>query len=322
MSGKQEKISIIIPIYNTDDYLPLCLESCVNQTLMDIEIICINDGSTDRSSEVVREYSAADPRVRLIEKQNEGRSAARNLGIQWSDGHIVMFLDSDDSFAPYACERIWKEWVETGFDIAAFGCNLIPAENPDPPSWFIEDLTVPDGRFKGFVPEILFNNKAAKPYIGRQAYDRRFIEREGLQFHEGIEIGEDLAFQMESFPSASRFSFLSDKLYNYRWSRDGSTVKESKNNLSYRMENHMTAVENITQYWNRKGWLKSYGRYYLQWMIDFLTLGFSELPPDAAKKISSRLQNVINCNFLSEIVKELDLYSKRRFQSLTKEKTG
>ena len=109
MSGKQEKISIIIPIYNTDDYLPLCLESCVNQTLMDIEIICINDGSTDRSSEVVREYSAADPRVRLIEKQNEGRSAARNLGIQRSDGHIVMFLDSDaDSQICHPVKNLWS----------------------------------------------------------------------------------------------------------------------------------------------------------------------------------------------------------------------
>lgn len=90
------KVSIIIPVYNTEKYIRKCLESAINQTLTDIEIICINDGSTDNSLNILYEYAAKDSRIRVFTKANEGVAKARNLGLRHARGEYVGFIDSDD----------------------------------------------------------------------------------------------------------------------------------------------------------------------------------------------------------------------------------
>ncbi len=90
------KVSIIVPVYNTEKYLRKCLISLVNQTLHDIEIICVNDGSTDNSLAVLNEFAKKDARIKVIDKENEGQSAARNLAIQQAQGEFLGFVDSDD----------------------------------------------------------------------------------------------------------------------------------------------------------------------------------------------------------------------------------
>lgn len=92
----QPKVSIIVPVYNVEKYLAKCLDSLVNQTLKDIEIICINDGSTDNSLEILNTYAQKDSRITIIDKKNEGVSAARNTGLNISKGEYIMFVDSDD----------------------------------------------------------------------------------------------------------------------------------------------------------------------------------------------------------------------------------
>ena len=96
MTAASEKVSIIVPIYNVEPYLSSCLASCLNQTLKDIEIICVNDGSTDHSLEIVKEFQKADRRIRIIDKENGGLSSARNAGITAARGEWLVFLDSDD----------------------------------------------------------------------------------------------------------------------------------------------------------------------------------------------------------------------------------
>ena len=90
------KISIIVPVYNVEKYLPECLESLIHQTLKDIEIICINDGSTDNSLSILKDYAKKDSRIRIINKENWGISAARNSGINTAMGDFLSFIDSDD----------------------------------------------------------------------------------------------------------------------------------------------------------------------------------------------------------------------------------
>ena len=93
---KGPKISVVIPVYNVADYLSRCLESLRRQTLLDIEIICVNDGSTDNSDEIIREQMKIDSRIQLIDKQNAGVAAARNTGIDAATGDMIVFLDPDD----------------------------------------------------------------------------------------------------------------------------------------------------------------------------------------------------------------------------------
>ena len=91
------KVSVIIPVYNVEKYLSECLDSVVNQTLQDIEIICVNDGSTDNSLEILKEYAEKDSRLRIINLRNSGVSVARNIGIFAALADFIMFVDADDS---------------------------------------------------------------------------------------------------------------------------------------------------------------------------------------------------------------------------------
>jgi glycosyltransferase involved in cell wall biosynthesis len=90
------KVSIVIPVYNVEKYLRQCLDSVVNQTLKDIEIICVNDGSTDNSLQILEEYANKDDRIKIINKDNGGLSSARNAGLEIATGVYIGFVDSDD----------------------------------------------------------------------------------------------------------------------------------------------------------------------------------------------------------------------------------
>lgn len=100
MSKSTPLISIIVPIYNTADYLPTCLDSILAQTYQNIEIVLINDGSTDNSTKIAQDYIKKDPRIKLFNQKNQGLSAARNTGIQKSTGEYLTFVDSDDAIEP------------------------------------------------------------------------------------------------------------------------------------------------------------------------------------------------------------------------------
>lgn len=113
-------LSVIIPVYNSSGYLRQCLDSVLVQTLSDIEVICVDDGSTDGSKEIIREYCLLDPRIRLIEQDNLGAGAARNNGICYATGDYVHYLDSDDWLEPWAYERAYRKAVVAGVDVCIF----------------------------------------------------------------------------------------------------------------------------------------------------------------------------------------------------------
>ncbi len=126
MSGLPVKVSVIVPVYNVEQYLSACLHSCVNQTLYDIEIICVNDGSTDGSLAILQAFAQRDHRVKIIDKPNGGLSSARNAGIDQANGEMIMFLDSDDYLSLNACERVWTETLEAPTDVIIFGTRIFP----------------------------------------------------------------------------------------------------------------------------------------------------------------------------------------------------
>ncbi len=115
------KVSVIIPVYNTELYLKECLESVINQSLKEIEIICINDGSTDGSFKILKEYSKLDSRIILINQENRGLSEARNNGIKIAKGEYIHFLDSDDFYYKNdALEKLYKKISKNNVDILFF----------------------------------------------------------------------------------------------------------------------------------------------------------------------------------------------------------
>ena len=119
------KLSIIIPIYNVEAYLPACLDSVLNPDMQDYEIIAVNDGSTDSSGRIARDYAARFPeRIRLIEQANGGLGCARNTGIRAAEGEYLLFLDSDDNLAPGALPEIMPA-LETGCDVIFFDFTTV-----------------------------------------------------------------------------------------------------------------------------------------------------------------------------------------------------
>ena len=113
------KISVIVPVYNTEQYLAECLDSVLAQTFQDIEIICVNDGSPDNSAAILSEYAKKDPRIKVITQENKGLSAARNAGLAMAQGEWIYLIDSDDMLPSYALEVLYNIAEKSGCHIVA-----------------------------------------------------------------------------------------------------------------------------------------------------------------------------------------------------------
>lgn len=310
MNGLAPKISIVIPVYNVEKYLSACLSSCVNQTLYDIEIICVNDGSPDNSLDILQAFAAKDHRIRIVNKENGGLSSARNAGIRVSTGNIIMLLDSDDYLSFNACERVWEESLEYKPDVIIFGTEIFP-EYPRATNWYYNTLRIHSHRYSEFTPAVLFDEPGAKPFVWRHAYTRNFYEKTGLLFDERVKYGEDMVFQMEAFPHCARFSFISDALYHYRWTREGSLMDSYRLDGDKKVREHLRFCELITAYWREQGWLEQWGTEYTKWLVRFI--GFGITAPEASEKaqLAQELMNFINKHGLEKHLNKIDNSSKR-----------
>ena len=126
------RISVVVPVYNVEDYLAWCLDSLLAQDLPSFEAILVNDGSPDGSRAIAQRYADADARFKIVDKENGGLSSARNAGIAAAKAPIVAFLDSDDRFTPDACRVIVEAFERTHADVVTFGANAYPAESAYP----------------------------------------------------------------------------------------------------------------------------------------------------------------------------------------------
>ena len=120
------EISVIIPVYNAEKYIAGCLDALCAQTFGDIEVLCVDDGSTDGSGSILAEYAGKDPRIRVFPQANSGPAAARNLGLKNAGGRYVMFCDADDSYRPDCCERMLRAMTEKRPDVAVCRCRAFP----------------------------------------------------------------------------------------------------------------------------------------------------------------------------------------------------
>lgn len=136
----QPKISVIIPVYNVEKYLPECLESILNQTFQGFEIICVDDGSTDRSLDILQEYKRKDDRFVILQQRHAGAGIARNHGLKLAEGKYIQFLDSDDYFEPTLLEEMYNHAEKFGADLTVCfsrkvddNGNITESQNPNSP---------------------------------------------------------------------------------------------------------------------------------------------------------------------------------------------
>ncbi|WP_405305378.1 glycosyltransferase family 2 protein [Methanobrevibacter sp.] len=219
------KVSVIIPFYNVEEYLKECLDSVVNQTMEDIEIICINDGSTDNSMSILNTYD--DERIKIIEQENQGLSSARNVGLENSNGDYICFLDSDDYLEITALEEIYEIAQDKSLDLLMF--KLINFDNDTGETeideyYEMEKLkkVVGDNIFSyEDTDEVFFDLSVTAP---AKLFKHDLIK--DLRFPEYL-IYEDNAFYMECILRAKRAYFYDKHLY-YRRIRPNSITSSTE----------------------------------------------------------------------------------------------
>ena len=200
-------VSIVIPVYNAEKYLGECLDSILRQTLTDIEILCVDDGSTDGSPDVLRQYAEKDQRIFVFGQSNKGVSAARNAALSHVSGRYVWFIDADDIIDTDACRLLFEKAEESGADMTL--CFYRRDEDEKRPAWRKINA---DDKTSYADKRILFNYPAAWNALRRTD----FLRKHQILFPEGIASAEDHFFHWQSVVLAKIIAVVPGQLYFYR----------------------------------------------------------------------------------------------------------
>lgn len=223
-------VSVIIPAYNIEDYIGECLESIIGQTLKNIEIICINDGSADSTLCILEEYSKRDSRIKVLSQENGGQSSARNKGLDIAAGEYVYFMDGDDILESFALEEVYNAACNSDTDIIYFDGSCFSVSggkyNDIKNDYYIRKNNYPEScsGIEMFCRMSSNDEFRASPCL--QLIRKEHLDKNGIRFHNGI-IFEDNAFTLLSMISAESAGFI-NKVYFKRRIRENSTTTAEK----------------------------------------------------------------------------------------------
>ena len=304
-------ISVIIPIYNVEKYLAKCLDSVINQTYKDLEIICVNDESPDNSAQILEEYAAKDHRIKIVNRKNGGLSAARNSGLDVAIGDYCYFIDSDDWIELNTIEKLVKIISTNTVDTVVHGANNI-LENPslagtslDAQVWF--DSYIKNNGIYDVPMEI---KKYICPVAWNKLYKMDIINKYHCRFPEGL-VNEDELFIWTYMIHCNTYYYLNENLYNYLRRSDsimGTRDKSPKvlDILDIQKEIYLT----VKKYKN----IEDYKEYLTQNYIDDINRLFQRMPKKYRKEALKRIKLYYeNTNHDKAILK---LYKNYKYKKL------
>ena len=218
------KLSVIIPVFNVASYLDGCLASVCEQTFRDMEIICIDDGSSDSSGEILSRWADSDPRIRVFRQPNSGPSRTRNAGLDQATGDYVAFADADDRLAPEMYARLLEKALTQDLDVV--GCSYV---------------TYPDGRHSVFSLKtgtvLDFHALIASDdhvessndlcFVWRYLFRRSTLEKGHIRFTPELRMAEDMVFVTEAMAASRRILLMEEAYYYYRIDNPASLMKSS-----------------------------------------------------------------------------------------------
>lgn len=234
------KVSIIIPVYNTKPYLEACLDTIINQSLQDIEIICINDGSTDGSLNILEAYAERDARITVLSQENKGQSSARNLGLSIATGEYVYFMDSDDLLSLDSLSYLYGLAQQQQLDIVYFNADVffeseqVKKDNLNYVDYYVRNASYPNVQSGLELLIAMEAQKDYKPSPCLQFIRMRHLQKNNIRFYEGI-IHEDNLFSFLTIVSAERAMQI-ENVFFHRRVREDSTMtkaKSAKNVIGY-----------------------------------------------------------------------------------------
>jgi len=236
-------ISVVIPVYNVENYIAKCLDSLLEQDFADVEILCVNDGSLDKSRELILEYQNSHKNIKLIDRENGGLSAARNTGIKHAEGKYLVFLDSDDYLAPNIFTGIYNQMEAENLDVILGNVCWVYGDGKEYRENQVFDLinVVQSG-------EDCFNKLIENDYYVPMAYNticrRNFIVENHLYFKEGY-VYEDEMWTPELLLKAKRVNGFRE--YHYNYFQRANTITNSE--LSdYKLSCMLYAAKYLIQY--------------------------------------------------------------------------
>lgn len=221
-----EKVSVIVTVYNLEKYIYKCLSSIIEQTHTNLEIICVNDGSTDSSSEIIKNVLKLDKRVVLLDINNSGVTKARYNGLMKAGSEYVMFVDGDDTLPINAIECLLNKLKENKSDICVGGYTAIYSNNKKKEFKYTDEIL----SSRGFSNKLILGNIMGSPCM--RIYKKTLFQNSSFNFHRDIIRGEDLLMNLELVGRASSISVISDVVYNY-YIRTSSTMGRFRCSLSY-----------------------------------------------------------------------------------------
>lgn len=311
MENYHPKVSIIIPVYNTEKYLRPCLDSLTKQTLRNIEIICVDDGSTDASLQVLYEYESRDHRIRVFTEPHKNAGQARNLGLKQARGEYLYFLDSDDYIDASLLEKAVSTLDKSQADIFVFAANYHNMQNNCiyfiPWSFVAGRLPQKSTFSPDDIQQFLFNVFCT--WCWNKIFRRSFIEKYNIVFQE-TQRTNDMAFVFQALASAKTISVLKEPLVYYR----------IKHGNSLQQTNDLTPLAFTTAYIETKRRLQAINKYekFEQSLLNELLGGAiynlrSVKTEEAQLQIINWIQTELNVFFKLNQFDQMFFYDENKF---------
>ena len=313
-------VSIVVPVYNVENYLAECLERLINQSLKDIEIICINDGSTDNSLKILNDYAKKDSRIIVINKENEGQGVARNLGISLAKGEYVGFVDPDDLVHLDMYRAMYMQGKSLNSEIVI--CDITKyLENDNEflktDFWLesnenckVKSLDVPVG--VNIDKELVYKSLLISPcYSCNRIYKTDFLKANNINFGTA-RCFEDCVFIVDSMYFAKNISYIDSDFYIYRIHQT-STLR-NLNSIHFELLNVFEEVENKFKMYNLEGILENNLKFF-QVMNSIWT--YEKLNKGQQKEFLNLLKNKISSTYFKQVKKIIRVNLANKIFSIT-----
>ena len=236
------KVSIIVPIYNSEKYMSKCIESILNQTLSEIEIILVNDGSTDNSRKIIENYAKKDNRIKVIHQQNSGPSVARNKGIRIAKGKYIGFVDSDDYIEPNMYEELYNNANNKNIEVAMCSYNekhlYNDIEYVIKPKLDSNRIYEKEDIKQGIISTFSKNDNYGFYSLCNKLYLKEWLIKENLTIDTNRDHGEDARLNLILLTKVNSIYFINKPLYNYYIrKRESLTTVVRDNMYKYILDN-------------------------------------------------------------------------------------
>lgn len=317
MTESEIKVSVIIPVYNVEKYLKQNLKSITEQTLKEIEIICVDDGSTDSSYKIIEDFAKKDSRVIPVKQKNGGAGAARNNGLRRARGKYLSFLDSDDFFEPTMLEEAYKKAEETKADFVVFNSDQYYEDSHEykSVSWVVRYPELPP--YQPFGRRAMTDN-IFKVFVGwawDKLYNRKWVLENDLWFQEQ-RTTNDMLFVFSAVAIAKRIAYVEkDKILAHQRRNNKSSLSNTREKSWDCFYNALSALRDRLK---AEGIYEEVERDYINYALHFALWNLNTLAEPTHQKLFDKLKNEWWKDLCVEGKKSDYFYNKKEFEQYEK----